>query len=161
MRIGELTVFSSQNDSHQKFIKNICNKIEIISNDICIGRLPISGQLMLQFYGINMKDVNNYSFDLLSPKVLGYIFLFNWDDKDSIEPIREMIDHLSTNFRSPIIVAAMVNNYDDLSVPKKFYEPEGFLLDSLARFTFCDLNDISALKKIIASLINIILNRMA
>jgi len=161
MRIGELIVFASQSDSQNQFVKSICNQIEIITNDMCLGRLPITNQLMLQFYGITLKHGVNYSVDLLSPKVLGYIFIFNWDDKDSIYPMREMIDKLESTFQSPIIIVAAVKDEAELSIAKRFYESEGFSLDSLSRFTFCDIKNSESARKVTTSLINIILNRMS
>ncbi|MBN1154086.1 hypothetical protein JXB12_04115 [candidate division KSB1 bacterium] len=161
MRIGELIVFGSQGDYHHQFIKSVCNQTETIDDRLCIGRLPITNQLMLQFYGLNMMNEVRYSIDLLSPKVLGYIFLFNWDDQDTLEPMKETMDKLSSMFKLPIIVAAMVKNYDELSISRRYFESEGFILDSLSRFTFCDINDTASARKVTASLINIILNRIS
>jgi hypothetical protein len=65
-----------------------------------------------------------------------------------------MLDHFSAEYDSPIIVVANVNDKNDISLPEKFYEPDGFSIDSKTRLTFCRVSNPECTRKIILNIIN-------
>ena len=84
MRIGEVLVISPPGSLNQSFINAVCQKLEHQDNDVNFGRLPINDELALHLYGLPMKQMDNpAAWDLISPKMLGYILLFDWNQSES------------------------------------------------------------------------------
>jgi len=161
MRIGEVTVITPPGTSKEIFIKSVCENLEEVNENICFGRLHINSQLMLHLYGISVeKDDSSISWDLLSPKMLGFIFVFDWDDYGSFDNIRTVLDIFSTKFSAPMIVLANVRDRNNIPLPDKFIEPDGFSIDRNVRFTFCQISDPACSKKAVASIIDILLEKM-
>ena len=161
MRIGEVTVISPPGKTKEIFIQSVCNKLEKVNDKICFGRLEINNQLVLHLYGVSIeKDESSISWDLLSPKMLGYIFIFNWDEYSSFETIKTVLDTFSIKFTAPIIVVANVNNESNIPLPEKFNEPGGFSIDRNIRFTFCQTSNPVCSKKVVASIVDILLEKL-
>ena len=162
MRIGEVTVISPSGNTKEIFIQSVCQKLEKVSDKICFGRLQIDNQLVLHLYGISVdKNESSISWDLLSPKMLGYIFIFNWNDYKTLEEIKTVLDTFSTKFSAPIIVVANVEDKSNIPLPDNFNEPGGISIDRNARFTFCQISDPICSKKVVAAIVNILLQNLS
>lgn len=161
MRIAEVAVISPPGKLKEIFIKSVCQKLEETSDKICFGRLKINSQLILHLYGISIeKDESSISWDLLSPKLLGYIIIFQWDDFSSLEVIKNVLDFFSSSSSAPIIVVANVDDESNIPLPEKFYEPGGFSIDQNVRFTFCKISDPVYSKKVVANIIDILIEKL-
>lgn len=161
MRIGEVTVIGPVGKTKEIFIQSVCHNLEKVSDKICFGRLQIDNQLVLHLYGISIdKEENSISWDLLSPKMLGYIFIFNWDDYNTFEEIKAVLDTFSIKFSAPIVVVANVEDKSNIPLPNKFNEPGGFSIDRNIRFTFCPISDPIYSKKVVSTIINILIEKL-
>ena len=161
MRVGEFTVISPRNAMKDIFMESICGHITQIDDRISFSSLDINKNLAIHFYGIkiDLKD-NNISWDLLTPKILGHIFLFNWENEGTLKTIEKMLDHLAGISTTPIMVIANVNGNNDLPIPEKFVEPNGFALEPTVRFTYCQLSDSKCTKRAVSGIVNILMERL-
>lgn len=161
MRIAEVAVVSSPGTEKEIFIQAICQKLEKANEKICFGRLEINSDLVLHLYGVSVdKDEETLSWDLLSNKVLGYVFIFNWNDQNSLEAIKNVLDHFAATFSAPILVVANINDKSNIPLPEKFNDPGGLSIDRNIRFHFCQISDPVSAKKIIANIIDILLENL-
>lgn len=162
MRIGEIAVISPPGEIKEIFIRSVCQKLQKANNKICFGRLKINDQLILHLYGISVdKEDSSIAWDLISPKILGYIVIFNWEDQSSLEEIKNILDFFSTNFSAPIIVVANVADESNIPVPNKFLESNGILIAQNTRFIFCQISNPIYSKKVVATVIDILLDNLA
>lgn len=158
MRIGEVAVISPQEDNTNIFIKSICTDVQNSNDNISIGRLKINEQLMLHFYGITIeKDVNSISWHLLSTKVLGFVVIFNWDNENSLEKITKILNFFSANYTTPLIIVANINDKNNIPLPFNVFEAKGINIESKSRFFFSEISNPSDSKKIITTIIDILL----
>ena len=82
MRIGEVAIISYKSYEKENFIRSICQKIDIKDEKLSFGRFEVNDQLALYFYGISFDYKKKpISWDLISRKTLGFIVIFDWDDK--------------------------------------------------------------------------------
>ncbi len=161
MRVGEVTVIGPRDRTKDIFIQSICEKANVVNERVSFGRLEISNQLSLHFYGIGIeREDTSISWDLLTPKMLGFIFIFNWTDYNSLATISSMLDYFSSSFYAPIVVIANIDNENDIPVPPMYFKQEGFILDPKIRLTFCNINNPSCTKKAVVNIINMLLSRL-
>ncbi len=161
MRIGEVTVIGPPGETKEIFIRSVCQKLEKVNDNICFGRLDINNQLALHIYGISVeKDEISISWDLLSPKMLGYIFIFNWDEQHSLEKIKTVLDTFSNNFSAPIIVIANVDDESNIPLPEKYNEPGGISIDRNIKFIFCPITNSAYSRNAVATIIDILLENL-
>lgn len=162
MRIGEVAVFGPPGEDKEVFIKSICNNVEIASDKICFGRLEINSQLVLHLYGISIeKDEMSISWDMLSPKILGYVFIIQWENQSTLDSVKHVLDYFAANYQAPVIIVASVANKNDIPLPDKFYVPGGLTIDRNIRFVFCQISDPVSSKKVIVNIIDLLLEDMA
>jgi len=161
MKIGEVAVISHISQNKDVFIKSICKKIDIKNNLVSFGRFDVNEQLALHLYGIQIdKQSNGLSWDLISRKMLGYIVIFDWENKNSLESIKHVMDHFSNNQSTQIVIVANVKDILHPPIPEKFFEPNGINLSSNFRFTFCQIDNPESTRKIMALLINMLLEKV-
>ena len=161
MKIGEIAVITPDSKTSDDFIKSICKKIDIQNGVVSFGRFNANDQLVLHLYGISVeKDDKKLSWDLISRKMLGYIVIFNWEDQISLEKIKPIIDQLANNLPIPVFVVANVNDIRNFPIPTIFFIPDGIPLSSNFRFSFIQADRPENAKKILVSLIDMLLQKL-
>jgi len=158
VRIGEVAIISHNTTATEDFIKSICGKIEIKNRAICFGRFEVDEQLALHLYGIVVdKENKSFFWDIASRKMMAYIFIFDWDDKNLLETIKPVIDHFSQNSDAPMIVVANIPDKSDPPIPVRFFQPNGIPLSTNARFTFGQITDSEDARKVMVLLVNMLI----
>lgn len=161
MKIGEVAVISHISQNKDVFIKSICKTIDIKNKLVSFGRFDVNEQLALHLYGIHIdKQSNGLSWDLISRKMLGYFIIFDWEDKNSLESIKHVMDHFSNNQTTQIAIVANVKNILHPPIPEKFFKPDGINLSSNFRFTFCQIDNPQSTREIMTLLINMLLEKV-
>ena len=106
-RIGELVVAGPSVALQETFIRAICPDVVRTSNDTIFGRTRITDELFLFYYGIGNCDPrrSTFAWELVAPKMLGVILVFDWYVQDSFQAAQELIDRYSRQFEAKIIAA--------------------------------------------------------
>ena len=152
-KIGEIAVISSSFQNREKFIGAVCNDTITTNQDVIFGRLSISDDLSLFLYGIGTDEQGHtFAWDLVGQKVLGFIIIYDWYDKESFSNIRKSIEFINEQFDSPIIISANVGE-NSYPVPKILYRPS-INMTLMAKFTFHSNQDSKSVKKILVDLID-------
>jgi uncharacterized protein len=155
-RVGEIILIGPPGTDKESFIRAICPHVTLTTQDIILGRLDVSSELVLYFYGIGFHpELGNVAWDLLAKKMLGYIVLFNWFDETSFVNCKTIVDFTTTQFEAPFVVAANVGE-QPLPYGEKMRRPE-ILLSNHARFLFCQSHKPVHARKIVLSLFDLLL----
>lgn len=161
MKIGEVAVISHKSEDKDDFIRSICKKIDLKNELVSFGRFDANDQLSLHLYGVAIdKQESNLSWDLISRKMLGYVVIFDWEDKISLESIKPVIDNFSYSIRTPFVLVANVKDSNHPPIPPIFFKNRGIHLSSNFRFTFGQVKKSSDAKKILILLIDMLLERL-
>jgi len=158
LRIGEVAIISHASHEAEAFIRAICQRIDFTSQSVSFGRLEVNENLMLHLYGISAK-LNLRSLELVSQKILGFIVIFDWEDKQALEFTKAVLDHCSKNFNAPIVVVASIKDKKDPPIPDRFFQLEGIPLSSGCRFTFGQIDDTQNARDILRLLINMLIDK--
>jgi len=162
LRIGEVAIISYKPREKEDFIRSICNKIDIRDETLSFGRFEVNEQLALHLYGISANNKNkSLSWDLISRKTLGFIIIFDWNDKDILEATKPIIDHFSKNYNAPIIIVANIKDKTDPPIPDKFFQPDGIPLSPNSRFTFGQTNDHESARHVMILLMNMLIEKLS
>jgi hypothetical protein len=157
MRIGEIAILGPSHEEKRFFIKAVCHKLELTNDNITFGRLPINDQLVLHLYGLTSPS--EVAWDLLARKCLGYIVLFPWQNAESFERLKPVLDQLATRYEATMVVAAYSPNGKP-PVPPTLYE-EGIAITAEGKFMFCDVRQPASARKILLALIDSLLDKMS
>jgi hypothetical protein len=161
MRIGELMVISPPGRLSEIFITTVCDQLEQKGDLACYGRMLVNDQLALHLYGVQLNgNIDSVSWDLISPKLLGYIILFDWNEFSSLKKLSTSLDIFSTQFNAPLIIAGCVDNNADIPMPSPFFETSGIPIEKETRFSFCNISEPDSCKKVVATLIDILLEKL-
>jgi len=140
MRIGEIAVVSPHAPAMRDFIRNVCDEVEIQNDDFIFGSLTVSNQLLLHLYGVNdISETEGSSWELVSSKLLGYIILFNWQESDSIEKLKRLVDNLEYKQTIATIIVAHVESKVE-AIPEELLNDE-FKLSGACSLTFCNVTE--------------------
>jgi len=162
LRIGEVAIISYKSHEQEDFIRSICNKIEIRDETLNFGRFEVNDQLALHLYGISVNDKNrSLSLDLISRKTIGFIIIFDWDDKDILEATKPIIDNFSKHYNAPIIIVANIKDKKDPPIPDKFFQPDGIPLSPNSRFTFGQIADHEDARHVMILLVNMLIEKLS
>ena len=158
MRIGEIAIVGPGIRPKQEFIKAVCDEI-VIENDVLVfGRLQINEQLIIHLYGLEFTDKEiKPSLDLVSKKLLGYVFLFNWGGQDYSEVV-STIDSLTSRYNLPLVIAANLQN-GSTEIPSQILNVD-FDLSSEGQFTFFRLSDLESVRNVLVMLINSVIDKV-
>lgn len=160
MRIGEVAIVSHKSHDHEAFILSVCQKIDVKNEQLCFGRFEVNDHLALHLYGIG-NNVPSSSLDLLSRKTLGFIIIFDWEDKKILELTRATIDHFSSHFKAPIIIVGSIKNKKDPPIPDSFFRADGIPLSSNCRLTFAQVDDPESARNVMVLLINMLIEQLS
>ena len=159
MRIGEIAIVGPSTHFKQEFIKAVCDEIVVENDDLVFGRLQINEQLVLHLYGLEFTDKEiRPSLDLVSKKLLGYVFLFNWGSQDSYSAVVSSIDSLTSRYSLPLVIAANLQN-GSTEIPSQMLNVD-FNISSEGQFTFCKLSDSNSVRNVLVMLINSVIDRI-
>jgi len=158
MRIGEIAIVGPQKDIKQTFIRSIADSIEVENGELTFGRYSVNEQLILHLYGIAVSRESGFiSWEIISPKLLGFIALFRWGDAESFRKTQALVDELLSKFDTEIIVAG----HTEAQFPQIPAEFEyGIPIDKRGALTFCNVNDPASAKKVLLTLVNHIIDQM-
>ncbi len=160
MRIGEVAIVSHNSHENEAFIRSICQKIEIENEKLSFSRFEVNDQLALYLYGIS-NDYQSLSLDLISRKTLGFIIIFDWEDKKVVELTKSVIDYFSRHFKAPIIIVANIKNIKDPPIPDSFFQHDGIPLSPNCRFTFGQVDDPESARNVMILLVNLLLEKLS
>jgi len=150
--------------SHAKedFIRSICKKIDIRNDTLTFGRFEVNDQLALHLYGISVNTKNKSNpWDLISRKTLGFIVIFDWEDKNILDATKPIIDYFSTNFNAPIVIVANIKGKKDPPIPDIFFQPDGIPLSPNSRFTFGQIDDSESARNVMILLVNMLIEKLS
>jgi len=158
-RIGEIVVIGPTSSAKYHFIHSLCKRPVITEYDIIYGRMEINSELALFVYGMGYEQNHlNFAWDLVAHKILGYIVLFDWYDEQSFKVAQNILDFL-TEFEAPIIVAADVAN-KPYPIPTIAFRPS-ISISHQTHFTFCQSNQKESVKKVVVSLLDMVISRIS
>ena len=159
MRIGEIAIVGAGILPKQQFIKAVCNEIVVENDDFLFGRLQINEQLVIHLYGLEFSDKEiKPSLDLVSKKLLGYVFLFEWGSQDSYSEVVSTIDSLTSRYKLPLVIAANLQN-GSTGIPSQMLNVD-FDISSDDQFTFCKLSDPESVRNVLVMLINLVIDKV-
>lgn len=162
LRIGEVAIISYNAKENEDFIKSICRKIDVKNENLSFGRFEVNDQLALHLYGITIEQGDeSLSWDLISKKTIGYIIIFNWDDRRIFEATKPTIDLFVNNFETSVLIIGNIKDKIDPPIPKKFFQPDGIPLSPNSRFTFCQVNNSEDAKKAMVLFVNMLIEKIS
>jgi hypothetical protein len=156
-RIGELIVAGPSLTLQKRFITHICNEVVITNNNTVFGRSKITDELQLFFYGIGEKEQYlEFAWDLVTPKMLGFVLVFNWFDGNEFSSAQQLLDDLSSQIDCHGIV---IGDISEMSLPidPQIYE-QGFTFSPKLWFTLWDSTLKSEAKNVLNILIDSLIN---
>jgi len=158
-RIGEFVVAGPSLPLQKRFITHLCNEVVISSNSTVFGRSKVTDELQLFFYGIGEKEqYMDFAWDLVAPKSLGYILVYNWFEGGYFSNVQQLLNMLNANLDCHGIVvgdiAGMPTNIDP-----SVYNP-GFSLSSKLYFTLWDSTDKANAKSVLKILVDSLINHL-
>ena len=162
LRIGEVAVISFKSSEKEDFIKSICNKIDVRDETLSFGRFEVNDQLALHLYGISVNNKNkSLSWDLISSKTLGFIIIFDWENRDILEATKPIIDYFSKNYNAPVIIVANIQDKKDPPIPDKFFQPDGIPLSPNSKFIFGQIDDRENARRVMTLLVNMLIEKLS
>jgi hypothetical protein len=158
-KTGELVLVGPPGSAKQAFLNAFCPEVTIADQDILIGRFPINSDLTLYCYAISHDPaVPPFAWDLVAKKMIGYIVLFDWNSDASFNSAVQILDFTTAHFNSPYIIAADLKE-EPLPVPEAATRPY-ILMSRAGRFAFCRTGKPASVKKTVAQLIDLLLEKM-
>ncbi|NUO80461.1 hypothetical protein HUU05_10325 [candidate division KSB1 bacterium] len=158
MRIAEIAVIAPQAEERKQFITAICSQLDVASEQLTVGRLAINDQLVLHLYGLATPAENqSQSWDLLSRKLLGYVVLFSWHDKVSFENIKPCLEQVTTRPETALVVAANVGDTEPPAL--QALSNKSIFVNQQGKFTFYKQDEAESAKKVLLTLIDLLLER--
>ncbi|MFQ5632700.1 MAG: hypothetical protein ACE5I1_28360 [bacterium] len=158
MRIGEIAVVGPHADIKRAFIQSISKSAKNINEKLTFGEYRINNQLVLHLYGISIENENDpVSWDLIAPKLMGYIAIFRWGNVDSFRKIQAIVNHLAQNY-NPFIVVVGHSEEQTPQLPTAFQY--GISVDKNSVFTFCNANNENSVRKVLLTLVEKIITQI-
>jgi signal recognition particle receptor subunit beta len=156
MRIGEIAVIGTGVDHKKRFVKSVCDEIVVETQSLIFGRMAVNDELVVHLYGLDFwTQDTNLSWDLVAKKLLGYVALFTWNNRDSYAKLKSSIDALSDLYRIPVVVAAILQNGQP-PIPHELLDVD-FNLAEQEQFTFCDISQPDSIKHVLSTLVDSII----
>ena len=160
MRIGEIVVVGPPDVSKKKFLAAVCSEVNELNPTFVAGRVPIGEHLALHLYGIDLEnEPYNYHWELIGSKLLGFIVIYNWYNRESFEAAQKLIDYLYNRYRVPTVVAADAGD-KPIPTPDNFYQ-DGIQLSQDCLLMFCNIADNNSIKRAYTILLDTLIERGA
>jgi len=129
---------------------------------LSFGHFEVNDQLALYLYGISFDYTkSSISWELISRKTLGFIIIFDWDDKKAFDATKPLVDYFSKNFNGPIIIVADIKNIKDPPIPGNFFLPDGIPLSSNSRFIFSQIDNPESARSVLILFINMLIEKLS
>ncbi len=158
MRIGEIAIVGPDILPKQEFIKAVCDEIVLENDELVFGTLQINEQLVVHLYGLEFADKEiKPSLDLVSKKLLGCVFLFDWGSKDYSDVVAT-VDSLTSRYNLPLVIAANLQN-GSTEIPSQILNID-FDMSPDDQFTFCRLSDPESVRNVLVMLINSVIDKV-
>ncbi|MCA9744177.1 hypothetical protein KC734_21750 [candidate division KSB1 bacterium] len=157
MRIGEIAILGPHADEKKAFINSISKSTKNISENLTFGEVRINNQLVLHLYGISIENEETpLSWDLIAPKLLGYIAIFRWGDVQSFRRIQAILNQITSTY-DPFIV--VVGHYEKKAPVLPDSLQFGIQVDKKDVLTFCNVNDENSVRKVLLTLVEKIIKQ--
>ncbi len=158
-RIGEVVVAGPSVTLQKRLITHLCHEVVLTSNNTVFGRSKITDELQLFYYGIGEKEnYADFAWDIIAPKMLGYVLVFNWYDGNAFQEIQHLADKLWHKVDCHgIVVGDVADSF--LTLDSRIYE-HGFSLSSKVHFTMWDSSVKSSAKHVMKILVESIINHL-
>lgn len=158
MRIGEIAIVGPHPDEKRAFIESISNSTKKIDDKLTFGEFKVNNQLVLHLYGISVeKEDAPLSWDLIAPKLLGYIAIFRWGDAESFRRTQAILNQI-TRIYDPFIV--VVGHYENEAPLLPASLQLGIQVDKRDVLTFCNVNDENSVRKVLLTLVEKIIKQL-
>lgn len=158
-RIGEIIVAGPSLPLQKRFITHLCNEVVITGNSTVFGRSKITDELQLFFYGIGEKEQYlDFAWDLVAPKMLGYILVYNWFEGSSFSSVQNLLNLLAGHTDSHGIVVGDIAGMP-IRITPSVYE-SGFSLSSKLYFALWDSTDKANAKSVLKILVDSLINHL-
>lgn len=159
MRIGEVVVLGTSTTLNEKFVSAVCENLEYQTPTLCYSQLEVNEQLTLHFYGVKAAvPVPNIAWDLLSPKILGYLLLFDWNAPESLQPVQMLVDFFETHFDGPVILAGNIGTHA-WPLPERLFRA-GITLNARERLLFYRSGEVTSCKKVLVTLLDLLIDKV-
>lgn len=143
----------------KRFITHLCNEVIVTNNSTVFGRSKITDELQLFFYGIGEKEqYMDFAWDLVAPKMLGYVLIYNWFEGGSFANVQQLLNTLATHVDGHGIVVGDIAGMP-ININRSVYEA-GFSLSSKLYFALWDSTIKSDAKNVLRILIDSIINHL-
>lgn len=160
MRIGEVVVFGTSNQETENFIDAVCQNVVQKDKNICFGSLEINEQLVLYLYGMTIgNQLEKIAWEMFSNKVLGYLVIFNWQQPESLSWALHLLEYLGNFLPGPLVVAADVSE-TGFPAPINLVR-DGITLNSNEKLMFFQKNDVAGCKKVMISLLDLVIDQVS
>ncbi len=152
-RVGEIVIVGPPGSAKYEFINSLCKDVVITDQDVIFGRLPVGKDLLLFLYGVGYNGKNfDFAWDLIAPKMLGCIILFDWYNQQSYEGANKILDFLTQQFSAPLVLAADVRS-NSYPIEECLFSA-GITLSSHVRFLFYRSSDANGIRRAAVSLLD-------
>lgn len=158
MRIGEIAIVGPHAKEKRAFINSISKSVKNISENLTFGEYQINNQLVLHLYGISIEnETDSVSWDLIAPKLLGYVAIFRWGDVESFRRIQTIVNQLMNQYNPYIVVVG----HNESRLPKLPHPLEqGISVEKNGVFTFCNVENEDSVKSVLLTLVDKIISQM-
>ncbi len=161
MRVGEILIVGPKSVKKEALLQRLCDRVEIQKKGIQVGWLSLDNEMLLQFYGIHWnRFAKSYAWELLVPKALGVIVLFDWDRPETVQTAEEIVEYFQGNFRIPILTASNIEEESTEKIAIRAYRG-GLPLNKNSRFALYRLDQSDSIRQLIVDLVNINLEQMS
>ncbi len=158
MRIGEIAIVGPDIEARRAFVHSVADSIEVENEKLTFGQCRIDEQLLLHLYGISLnEDMGSVSWDLITPKLLGFVLLFRWGDAESFRKIQKLVDSLVLRYGATVVVAGHTEGSMP-PLPQAF--DFGLPIDKHGAFIFCNAFDPMSVRKVLIALVDLIIDQM-
>ncbi|MDZ7337698.1 MAG: hypothetical protein ONB30_04090 [candidate division KSB1 bacterium] len=158
MRYGEIAVVTPKNYEPEGLVRAVCPEVVRAGDTLSFGRLPITDNLTLQVYGMQIESPpERYRWELLLPRALGVVVAYRWHERASLEQAQRLVDYLCSSWQTPVLVAADTGDAPP-PVPSTFYAG-GIRLSSNAKFLFFQSPDPASVRQLFTTLLDVVAER--
>ncbi|MGQ9560192.1 MAG: hypothetical protein ACUVWA_06740 [Candidatus Oleimicrobiaceae bacterium] len=160
MRYGEIAVVTPQDLDAEKLVRVVCPEVHQASGTFFFGRRPITDNLTLHIYGIQVPSAPDmHRWDLLLPRALGLVVAYRWHERSSLEQAQRLLDFFCSTWHLPVLVAADTGEFAP-PVPLSFYA-EGIRLSATTKFVFFQMHDPSSVRRLYTTLLDALVDRVS